>query len=85
MSPPRTLQITELVQASHEGRVRDHNEDRALAVPEVIAVADAGLRARRRGLQSDAVAGDLEAAGSEAVVLYAGDDAPAQSTQCDPL
>ena len=40
MTPPRTLRITELAEASHEGQVRDHNEDRALAGPDVIAVAD---------------------------------------------
>lgn len=40
MTAPRRLRITELAEASHEGRVRDHNEDRALAGPDVIAVAD---------------------------------------------
>ncbi len=40
MTPPRTLRITELAEATHAGRVRDHNEDRSLAGPEVIAVAD---------------------------------------------
>ena len=38
-----------------------------------------GRDRRRRPRRARAVAGDLEAAGSEAVVLYAGDDAPASA------
>jgi len=36
----RHHRITELAEASDAGRVRDHNEDRALGGPDVIAVAD---------------------------------------------
>ena len=61
MTPPRTLRITELAEASHEGQVRDHNEDRALAGPDVIAVINGTVWfSNERRVSVGEESGDLE-------------------------
>lgn len=48
MTEPLPLALVELAQRSSVGRVRDHNEDRSLATPALVAVAD-GMGGARAG------------------------------------
>lgn len=84
------LRLVELATATHTGRVRDHNEDRALAADHLIAVADgmggakAGEVAAQMAIDHLEEVGGRRDEGALRVAVEAANRAIHQSARSDP-